>query len=177
MFPKAHASAYIIAAMRLGWVKVYKPLEFYASYFSAQPEGIDAELAMSGTDSIRRYIEETERKGVEATQKENEVMTAMLLVLEMYARNLRFLPVDIYKSAAFEYKIEDGKIRLPFSSLNGLGAIAAENIAAIMSEEGEKIFTIEDIQKKAKLTKTVMDVLKRNKVFSDIPESDQISMF
>ena len=177
MFPKAHASAYMISAMRLGWFKVYRPLEFYASYFTAQPEGIDAELALSGTDSIRRYVEETDRKGIEATQKENEVMTAMLLVLEMYARNLRFLPVDIYKSAAFDYKIEDGKIRLPFASLNGVGENAAENIAEIRDNANGEIFTVEEIQKKAKLTKTVIDVLKRNKVFNDIPETDQISLF
>ncbi|MCL2096009.1 MAG: PolC-type DNA polymerase III [Oscillospiraceae bacterium] len=177
MFPKAHASAYMIAAMRLGWFKVYRPLEFYASYFTVQPEGMDAELAASGRDSIRRYIEETEKKGNEATQKENEVVTAMLLVLEMYARNIRFLPVDIYKSAAFEYKIEDGKIRLPFSSLAGVGENAAENIAAFRDEANGEIFSVEDVQKKAKLTKTAADILKRNKVFGDIPETDQISLF
>jgi len=180
MFPKAHASAYIIAAMRLGWFKVYKPLEFYASYFSVQPEGFDAELALSGRDKIRQCIEETEKKGIEATKKEEDIMTAMLLVLEMYARNLKFLPVDIYKSAAFEYKIEDGKIRLPLSSLNGVGENAAENIAKIRDDairENGEIFSVEDIQKKAKLTKTVVDTLRRNKVFGKIPETDQISLF
>ena len=177
MFPKAHASAYIIAAMRLGWFKVYKPLEFYASYFSVQPEGFDAELALAGKDKIRNYVEEIDLKGVEATQKENDVMMTMLLVLEMYARNLRFLPVDIYKSSAFEYKIEDGKIRLPFSSLNGIGENAAENIAAIRENTNGKIHSVEDIQKKAKLTKTVVEVLKRNRVFGSIPDTDQISMF
>ena len=177
MFPKAHASAYMIAAMRLGWFKVYKPAEFYACYFTAQPEGLDAELALSGKEAIRRYIEETEKKGTEATQKETEVMTAMLLVLEMYARNIRFLPIDIYKSAAFEYKIEDGRIRLPFSSLNGVGENAAENIAIIRDEANGEIFSVEEIQKKAKLTKTVMEVLRRNKVFGSIPETDQISLF
>jgi len=177
MFPKAHASAYIIAAIRLGWFKVYKPLAFYASYFSVQPEGFDAELALSGTEQIRRYIEETEKKGIEATQKENDVMTAMLLVLEMYARNIRFLPVDIYKSSAFEYKIEDGKIRLPFSSINGVGDTAAENIAAVRDEASGEIFSIEDIQKKAKLSKPLLEVLKRNRVFGNIPETDQISLF
>ena len=177
MFPKAHASAYIIGAMRLGWFKVYKPLEFYASYFTVQPEGFDAELALSGRDSIKRYIEEIEKKGIEATQKENDVMTSMLLVLEMNARNLRFLPVDIYKSSAFGYKIEDGKIRLPFSSLNGVGENAAENIEVVRNEANGEIFSVEDICKKAKLTKTVIEVLKRNKVFGSIPETDQISLF
>jgi DNA polymerase-3 subunit alpha (Gram-positive type) len=167
----------MIAAMRLGWFKVYKPLEFYASYFTVQPDGMDAELAMSGKEAIRDYIGEIEKKGGEATQKENEVVTAMLLVLEMYARNLRFLPVDIYKSAAFEYRIENGRIRLPFSSLNGVGENAAENIAAVRDEADGEIFSIEEIQKKAKLTKTVMEVLNRNKVFGNIPETDQISMF
>jgi len=132
---------------------------------------------LSGKEKIRFYIEDIDRKGAEATQKENDVITAMLLVLEMYARNLRFLPVDIYKSEAFEYKIEDGKIRLPFSSLNGVGENAAENIAAVRNEANGEIFSVEDLQKKAKLTKTVIDVLKRNKVFGSIPDTDQISMF
>ncbi|MCL2814542.1 MAG: PolC-type DNA polymerase III [Oscillospiraceae bacterium] len=177
MFPKAHASAYIIAAMRLGWFKVYKPLEFYASYFTVQPEGLDAELVLSGTENIRNHIEEIEKKGVEAKQKENEVMTAMQLVLEMYARGLKFLPVDIYKSAAFEYKIEQGKIRLPFSSLNGVGETAAENITEVRNNSNGNIFSIEEIWKKAKLTKTAVEILKRNNVFGDIPETDQISLF
>ena len=177
MFPKAHASAYIIAAMRLGWFKVYRPLEFYASYFTVQPEGLDAELALSGTSNIRGYVEETDKKGMEATQKENDVMTAMLLVLEMYARGLKFLPVDIYKSEAFEYKIEEGKIRLPFSSINGVGETAAENIAAVRASANGEIFSIEEVWKKAKLTKTVVEILKRNRVFGDIPETDQISLF
>ncbi|MCL1792511.1 MAG: PolC-type DNA polymerase III [Oscillospiraceae bacterium] len=177
MFPKAHASAYIIAAMRLGWFKVYKPLEFYASYFTVQPEGFDAELALSDVGNIKSYVEEIEKKGIEAKQKENEVMTTMQLVLEMYARNLKFLPVDIYKSESFEYKIENGKIRLPFSSISGVGETAAENLAAARESSKGEIFSIEEIGKKAKLTKNVVEILKRNNVFGDIPETDQISLF
>ena len=180
MFPKAHASAYIIAAMRLGWFKVYEPLAFYASYFSVQPEGMDAELALSGRENIRRYVEETEKKGNEATKKEEDVMMAMLLVLEMYARGLKFLPIDIYKSEAFEYKIEDGQIRLPFSSLNGVGDIAAESIARVRDEsvtESGSVFSVEDICKSAKLSKTVTDTLRKNGAFKGVPETNQISLF
>ena len=180
MFPKAHASAYIIAAMRLGWFKVYEPLAFYASYFSVQPEGMDAELAMSGTANIRGYVEETEKKGQEATKKEEDVAVAMLLVLEMRARGLRFLPVDIYKSGAFDYKLEDGSIRLPFSSLNGVGDIAAENIARVRDlavSDGGAVFSVEDICRQAKLSKTVADMLRRNDVFKGVAETAQISLF
>ena len=177
MFPKAHATAYIIAAMRLGWFKVYKPLEFYASYFTVQPEGFDAELAMSGVGAIRAYVEEIEAKGVKATQKESDVATAMQLKLELYARGLKFLPVDIYKSEAFAYKIEDGKIRLPFSSIGGVGEAASENLAAVRDAADGEIFSIEEACKKAKLTKNVVEILKHNKVFGDIPETDQISLF
>jgi DNA polymerase-3 subunit alpha (Gram-positive type) len=180
MFPKAHASAYIIAAMRLGWFKVYEPLAFYASYFSVQPEGMDAELALSGRSNIRKYIEETEKKGLEATKKEEDVVIAMLLVLEMNARGLKFLPVNIYNSEAFDYKIEDGQIRLPFSSLNGVGETAAENIARFRDESIEtsgSIFSVEDICKKAKLSKTVADMLRRNGVFKGVEETAQISLF
>jgi DNA polymerase-3 subunit alpha (Gram-positive type) len=180
MFPKAHASAYIIAAMRLGWFKVYEPLAFYASHFSVQPEGMDAELAMSGRDNIRRYIEETEKKGIEATKKEEDVMVAMLLVLEMNARGLRFLPVDIYKSAAFDYRIEDGAIRLPFSSINGVGETAADNIEQVRDEsirESGSIFSVEDICKRAKIGKTLAEILRKNGVFKGVPETDQISLF
>ena len=180
MFPKAHASAYIIAAMRLGWFKVYEPLAFYASYFSVQPEGMDAELALSGRDTIRKYIEQTDDKGIEATKKEEDVAVAMLLVLEMYARGLQFLPADIYKSHGFDYKIEDGKIRLPFSSLNGVGDIAAENIARVRDaavRESGAVFSVEDICRKAGLNKSVADTLRRNGVFKGVPETNQISLF
>jgi DNA polymerase-3 subunit alpha (Gram-positive type) len=180
MFPKAHASAYIIAAMRLGWFKVYEPAAFYASYFTVQPEGMDAELAVSGRANIIKYIEETGKKGIEATKKEEDVVSVMLLVLEMYARGLRFLPVDIYKSQAFDYKLEAGQIRLPFSSLNGVGDIAAENIARVRDESVSatgSVFSVEDICRKANLNKTVTDMLRRNGVFKGIPETNQISLF
>jgi len=95
----------------------------------------------------------------------------------MYARDLKFLPVDIYKSAAFDFKIENGKIRLPFASLGGVGETASANIAALRDASDMEVITVEDIQKKAKLTKTVMEALKRSKVFGDMPETDQISLF
>jgi DNA polymerase-3 subunit alpha (Gram-positive type) len=177
MFPKAHASAYIIAAMRLGWFKVHKPLEFYASYFSVQPAGFDAELALSGKTKIRGFIAEVEKNGNDATQKDHDTVTAMLLVLEMNARGLKLLPVDIYKSAAFDYKIENGMIRLPFSSINGVGENAAENIEKYRDEMGNGIFSIDTVREKARLTKTVVETLKKHKVFGDIPETDQISLF
>jgi DNA polymerase-3 subunit alpha (Gram-positive type) len=93
---------------------------------------------------------------------------------------LRFLPVDIYKSHAFDYKIEDGAIRLPFSSLNGVGETAAENIARIRDasvEASGAIFSVEDISRKAKLSKTVAETLRRNGVFKGVAETAQISLF
>ena len=175
MFPKAHAAAYVMAALRLGWYKVHKPLEFYAGFFTVAPGGFDAEIVMQGKHAAVSKVKEIEKKGNEATQKENEMVSTLQLVNEFYARGFKFLPVALYKSDSHEFLIEDGKVRLPYISLSGLGEIAALKIAEVCREE--ELMSIEELRHRAKLSKTVIDILQKNKVLDGLSETNQISIF
>ena len=126
MFPKAHAAAYMIATLRLGWYKVHKPVEYYAAYFTVRSENLDGAIAMQGHQAVRDKMNNIKQKQSvhEATAKDEAEFQTLQIVNEMMARKIEFLPVDIYKSEAKMFKVEDGKIRLPFSSLPGVGGAA-----------------------------------------------------
>ncbi|MBQ7377153.1 MAG: PolC-type DNA polymerase III [Clostridia bacterium] len=175
MFPKAHAAAYVMSAIRLAWYKLHYPMEFYAAFLSVAPGGFDAEVVIKGRKGITERIEELEKKGNEATQKEAEEITTLLLVREAVCRGVQFLPVDLLKSDANAFLPEDGKIRMPFSSLGGLGETAAANIIAARNE-GE-IFSVEELRQRAGLTKAVIEILRRNKVLDSLSETNQFTLF
>jgi DNA polymerase-3 subunit alpha (Gram-positive type) len=175
MFPKAHAAAYVMSAIRLGWYKIYYPMEFYAAFLSVAPGGFDAEIVMGGIDNISRTIKEIEEKGKEATQKEAEQVTTLLLVRECLARGIRFLPVDLYHSDAKYFLPENGKIRMPFNSLGGLGDSAAEKIVQIRNA-GE-IYSIEDLRQRAGLSKSVIELLRRCGALNGLSETNQFTFF
>ncbi|MBQ8343747.1 MAG: PolC-type DNA polymerase III, partial [Clostridia bacterium] len=175
MFPKAHAVAYDISAIRLGWYKIYYPLEFYAAYLTVAPGGFESTMVANGKRGILDRLKEIEEKGMDATQKEKDMVVALQLAYECLARNIEFLPVDFYKSDAFKFLPENGKIRLPFSSIAGVGDTAAEKIAE--ARDSGEIFSIEDFQQKTALSKTVIQILKDSGVFRDLSETNQISMF
>ena len=121
MFPKAHAAAYVSAALRLAWYKIYKPLEYYATFLTVRGEDLDAVAILSGKGYVKGRMKEIEIKGRDASATEKSEYTGLQVVLEMLARGIEFLPIDLYKSKATVYSIEDGKIRLAFSSIKGLG--------------------------------------------------------
>ena len=175
MFPKAHAAAYVMSAIRLGWYKVHMPLSFYAGYWSAAPGGFDGELAMRGKDAILQALNEIKNKGKEATQKDNDTYSAMLMAYEFLARGYKFLPVDIYKSDSKYYLPEDGKIRLPFSSLSGLGDAAAQNI--VDSRSGGEYLSIEDLRERTGISKSVIEILQNNGALDGLSQTSQISLF
>lgn len=177
MFPKAHAAAYMIATLRLGWYKVHKPVEYYAAYFTVRSENLDGAIAMQGHQAVRDKMNNIKQKQSvhEATAKDEAEYQTLQIVNEMMARKIEFLPVDIYKSEAKMFKVEDGKIRLPFSSLPGVGGAAADSLA----ETGKhtEYLSIEDMQIKTKVTKAVIETLKDVGVLKDLPESSQMSLF
>ncbi len=176
MFPKAHAAAYVISALRLAWFKVYKPLEFYSAFFTVAPGGFDAEIVMGGKSSVRSVIKTLSDPSRENTQKDNAMYSTMQLVNECLSRGIEILPVDLYKSAAYDFLPENGKMRLPFSSIAGLGENAALNIYNAM-HSGHEILSIEDLRIKSGVTKAVIEVLRKLGVTRNLSETNQMSMF
>ena len=176
MFPKAHAAAYMIATLRLGWYKVHKPVEYYAAYFTVKNEDFDAALVIKGRNAVKAKMEELSNKisKKEATAKEETTYAALQIINEMLARGIGVLPIDIYKSDAKRFLVEDGKIRLPFVALSGVGEAAANGLAEARND-GE-FTSIEDFQQRAKVSKSVIDMLKDIGTFGDLPESSQLRL-
>ncbi len=175
MFPKAHAAAYVMSAIRLAWYKIYYPMEFYAAFLSVAPGGFDAEIVGGGLDAVNRTIKEIEDKGNEASAKENETCQTLYLVREALARGVKFLNVDLKKSDATAFLPENGKIRMPFNSLPGLGDKAADRIIAARDEYD--IYSIEDLREHTGISKAVIELLRRNHVLDGLSETNQFSLF
>lgn len=175
LFPTAHAAAYIISALRLGWFKVHRPLEFYCAYFSAAPDGFDAEFAFLPLPELRERIRALASIGVKATAKEQDTMNAMQILLEMRLRGLEPLPVDLRYSSAKKFLPENGKMRLPLISISGLGESAAESIEQAMAS-GE-VYSQLDLVARSKVSKTVLAKLDEMGALGGMPETNQLSFF
>ncbi len=175
MFPKAHAAAYMISTLRLGWYKVYYPAEYYAAYFTVQGDDFDGLTVMKGRDAVKKKMAEIIAKGKEASAKENAAYSTYQIINEMLARKIEILPVDLYKSDSYKYVLENGKIRLPFCSIDGIGEAAAQNL--VDSRSGGKYISIDDLQIRSKVTKAVIEVLESAGILKDLPQSNQVSFF
>ena len=177
MFPKAHAAAYMIAALRLGWYKVHKPTEYYAAYFTVRSENLDGALLMQGHTAVKAKMNQIKQmqNNHESSDKDDKDYQTLQIVNEMLARGVQILPIDIYKSEAKMFVVEDGKIRLPFSSLPGVGEAAAISLEK-KKKKGEYL-SIEDMQVKTKVTKAVIETLSSVGVLSGLPETSQMSLF
>ena len=175
MFPKAHAAAYMISALRLGWYKVHRPVEYYAAYFSVRGEDFDGAVVMKGRDAVKRKMSEIAMKGKEASKKEEDAYTTFQIVNEMLARGIQILPVDIYKSHAKKYLVEDGKIRLPFMSLSGVGEAAANSLYE--AKFAGPYISVDDLQGRSKVSKAVIETLEAAGSLKDLPASSQMTLF
>ncbi|ACL74834.1 PolC-type DNA polymerase III [Ruminiclostridium cellulolyticum] len=175
MFPKAHAAAYVMMAFRIAWFKVYYPEAFYATYFTVRADDFDAEMMTYGQDKVRNKIKEFEMKGNNITTKEKNVLTILEVVNEMYARGINFLPINLYLSEATKFRIEDKSIRPPMNALQGLGGAAAQNI--IEARKNGEFLSIDELRTRAKISKSVIEILERNNVLEGMPESNQLCLF
>jgi len=175
MFPKAHAVAYVINSFRIAYFKVYHPLAFYASFFSVRAEDFEAETVLKGHEAIRQRIKEIDKMGNEAPQKERKLLPILEVAAEMCARGLHFYPVDIYQSQAAKYLVKDQGLLLPFSALPNIGRSAAEGVEK--AQQAGAFISVEDFQQRTHLNKTSMDVLRQQRCFEGLPESNQIQLF
>lgn len=176
MFPKAHAAAYVISAFRIAWYKVHMPVYFYSSWYSSKATDVDVESMIKGYQAIKARIEDIQSKGYEATNKENGQAESLKVALEAAARGIKFLNVDLYESDATVWVAKnDTDIYPPFNAIEGLGDTVAKNIVA--EREKGKFISIEDVQKRAKVSGTLIDKMKEMGVLKDLPDSNQLSLF
>jgi DNA polymerase-3 subunit alpha (Gram-positive type) len=166
----------MISTLRLGWYKVHKPVAYYAAYFTVRSDDFDAAIVAQGKEAVRRRMNEISMKGKEASAKEEASYATLQIANEMLARGIEVLPVDLYKSDASKFLVEDGKIRLPFGALSGVGGAAAKSLAAAR-ETGGVYISIDDVQARAKVSKSVIQTLSDAGAFQGMPESSQMTLF
>ena len=176
MFPKAHAAAYILMALRVAWFKVYYPEVYYAAYFSVRADKVDLEAMSHGKNSVMALIGRIKEKGNAATKLEKDLQTYMELVNEAIERGINFKMVDINESEATTYKIVDEHtILAPFNAVDGLGDSAAKQIVAARSEA--PFLSKEDLQVRGKVSQKIMDFFEVNNVLEGMPDQNQLSLF
>ena len=176
MFPKAHAAAYVISAFRIAWYKVHMPVYFYSSWYSSKATDVDLDAMIKGYNAIKARIEDIQVKGYEATNKENGQAESLKVALEATARGIKFLNVDLYKSDATVWVAKnDTEIYPPFNAIDGLGDTVAKNI--VEEREKQPFISIEDVQKRGKVSKTLIDKMTEMGILKDLPDSNQLSLF
>ncbi|WP_270646685.1 PolC-type DNA polymerase III [Paeniclostridium hominis] len=176
MFPKAHAVAYVMMSFRLAYCKVHYPEAFYATYFTTKAEDFDADLIVKGLPAIKAKIKEIEELGNDATTKEKNMLTVLEVALEMYARDIKIIPVDIYKSDAKKFQVVGEKTLLPpMIALQGVGENAAINIQK--ERENGEFISKEDLRKRTKISKTVIETLTNHGSLENMSDENQLSLF
>ena len=175
MFPKAHAAAYVMMAYRIAYCKVNYPLAYYGAFFGIRADAFSYEIMCQGRDKLEYYLADYKKRSGSLSKKEQDTLRDMRIVQEMYARGYKFLPIDIYKSKASKFQIVDGKLLPPFTSLDGMGEKAAEQMEE--AEKGGKYLSRDDFRERTKASKTVIDYMGTLGLLGDLPQSNQLSLF
>ncbi|MCH1623747.1 PolC-type DNA polymerase III [Fredinandcohnia quinoae] len=175
MFPKAHAAAYVLMAVRIAYFKVHLPLLYYAAYFTVRADDFDVDAMVRGSSTIKSRIEEINLKGLEASPKEKNLLTVLELALEMSERGFSFKKIDLYRSSANEFIIDGDSLIPPFNAIPGLGTNAAFNI--VKAREEAEFLSKEDLQKRGKVSKTILEFLDNQGCLESLPEQNQLSLF
>ena len=176
MFPKAHAAAYVIAALRVAWFKVHYPAEYYAAFLTGRGGDFDAATVQGGIDTVKLVMDNIREQGKEASQKDQDTAELLHVVYEAMLRGVEFLPVDLYKSHWYRFKMEDGKIRLPFSAIAGLGEAAAKSMYE-QADLADPYISCDDLQQRTGITKAVLQSLRDLNVTAGIPDTSQMTFF
>ena len=179
MFPKAHAAAYVMMAWRIAYCKVYYPLAYYAAYFSIRASAFSYEIMCQGKKHLEAVMADYKRRSDSLSKKEQDAMKDMRIVQEMYARGYEFWPLDIFKAHSRNFQIMDGKIMPSLNSIDGMGEKAADSTmeAAIEAAKDGGFLSREDFRNRAKVSKTICDLMGSLGILGDLPETNQISLF
>ncbi|WP_424694992.1 PolC-type DNA polymerase III, partial [Granulicatella adiacens] len=175
MFPKAHAAAYVLMALRVAWFKVHKPLLYYCAYFSVRAQDFDIVAMSQGKEMIKKRIKEIREKGMEASAKEQNLLTVLELANEMVERGFHFKMVDVDKSEASNFVIEGDSLIAPFRAIQGLGLNVANKIVEARQEQ--PFLSKKDLATRGKVSKTLIDYMTENKVLDHLPDENQLSLF
>jgi len=175
MFPKAHAAAYVMMAFRIAYCKVHYPIAYYCAYFTIRALGaFDASIMCHGAETVLAAMKNIKNIPL-PTQKDKDLYTTLELCREMYARGFDFLPVDLYESDAVKFKMKEDGILMPINALSGLGDVAAKSI--VEARKDGPFSTLEDLKVRAKVGKSIIDMLAETGCLDGIPESNQMSLF
>ncbi|MBY0222024.1 PolC-type DNA polymerase III [Sporosarcina aquimarina] len=175
MFPKAHAAAYVLMALRIAYFKVHHPIMYYATYFTVRATDFDLMTMSKGSASIRAKIKEINDKGLDAPPKEKNLVTVLEIALEMVERGFTFAKPDLYKSDATQFIIEDNQLIPPFNAIPSLGTNVAKTI--VEARKDGEFLSKEDFQKRGRVSKTIVEYLDNFGCLEGMPEANQLSLF
>ncbi|ANZ33520.1 PolC-type DNA polymerase III [Staphylococcus carnosus] len=175
MFPKAHAAAYVLMAMRIAYFKVHYPLYYYASYFTVRASDFDLITMIKDKEGIKTVVKDMYSKYMELGKKEKDVLTVLEIMNEMAHRGYRMQPISLEKSQAFEFIIEGDTLIPPFISVPGLGENVAKRI--VEAREEGPFLSKEDLNKKAGLSQKVIEYLDELGSLPGLPDKAQLSIF
>lgn len=175
MFPKAHAAAYVLMAVRIAYFKVHFPIVYYCAYFTVRADDFDLIAMVNGSQMIKSRIEEIESKGLDASPKEKNLLTVLELALEMCERGMAFQKVDLYKSKATEFVIDGQTLIPPFNAIPGLGNNVA--YAIVKAREDGEFLSKEDLQIRGRVSKTLIEYMDKLGCLEGMPDANQLSLF
>lgn len=176
MFPKAHAAAYVTMAFRIAWFKVHKPEAYYTAYYSVRADEFDSEIMIHGKEKVKNKMREIDAQGNNATTKDKNMYSILEIVLEMYERGIKFVPIDLYKSDATRFLLEEDGIRPPLNSIAGLGTVAAQSIHKARETEG-KFMSVDELKIRAGIGKSTVELLRQTGCLAGMLESNQMTLF
>ncbi|MGK0551657.1 PolC-type DNA polymerase III [Enterococcus faecalis] len=175
MFPKAHAAAYVLMALRVAYFKVYFPILYYCAYFSVRADDFDLVAMSQGKEAVKARMKEITDKGMDASTKEKNLLTVLELANEMLERGFKFGMIDLYKSDAENFVIDGDTLIAPFRAVPSLGLNVAQTIVEARNEQ--KFLSKEDLANRGKVSKTLIEYMNENGVLNDLPDENQLSLF
>jgi len=175
MFPKAHAVAYVMMSFRIAYFKVHHPRAFYATFFSTKVDDFDADVFSKGVEYVRKYMEDIESEDRILSKKEMDILAIAEVVEEFYCRGFKVHKVDLYKSHSDNFIVMEDGLLPPLRSLQGVGENAARSIMGMRDDS--EIMSKDDLRKRAKVTKTVIETLDAHGCLKGLSATNQLSLF